>query len=877
MFGRWMLRLRLLFVGKTHREVDEELEFHLEREVEANVAAGMPAKEARRQAVISFGGVQRAREECREERPGYFFETLLQDLGYAVRGFRRNPVFTITVAVTLMLGIGATTAVLSVVDRILFRPLPYGHAERLVSVGLVAPIEPQEFMLGGSYYDWRDNQTPFESLTSETGVRSCDLTEERPVRLSCAGVEAGFLPTLGVAPLVGRNFTVDEDRPNAPQVALISYEMWKSRFGLDASVVNRLVSIDGKPVRVIGVLPQDFEMPRLQQMDVMLPQALDEMAQRKADPGRPMWGFARLKPGVTAEQAKEMLRPEFDYSLRLAPERFRKEVHLQVRSLRDRQMHDVRLTAWVLLGGVMAVLLIACANVANLLMARGAARERELAVRSVLGASRARLVRQALTESILLSLAGAAAGCALAEGLLRVFVAIAPEGIPFLKQARLDGRILLFTVVLSIVCGVLFGLMPALQRPRTEALAGRGGGMQSAWLRQGLVVMQIAASVVLLTGGALLLRSFWRLQHQDLGMRTESVLTASLSVGRKNYPKQQDVMAFFESLAKNLRYGPGVTELAMSDSLPPGGSPRTQIYAAMIVEGRPKTEGTGGLVTWRWVSPDYFRLLGIPILQGDGFSEEQVNSPGHFVVLSRSLAERMFPGRSALGERFQLGGGGPDDVWYTVTGISQDVKNDGLAGEGEPEYYRLRRNAVEDWNDRGLSILVKSTLPAKTMDGWIRSQVAALDPTLPVEVATLDEKVNKLADQPRFQTTLAGFFAATGLLLAVIGLYGVMAYLVAQRTQEIGVRMALGADRGDVLRLVMGRSLRLIGWGLVVGLGVSVAVSRVMGSLLFGVGPRDPVAYGIVTLLLVFVAVVATLVPARAASRVDPMVALRCE
>ena len=357
-------------------------------------------------------------------------------------------------------------------------------------------------MLGGSYYDWRDNQTPFEALTSETGVRSCDLTEERPVRLSCAGVEASFLPTLGVAPLVGRNFTAEEDRPNAPQVALISYAMWKSRFGLDASVVNRLVSIDGKPVRVIGVLPKDFEMPRLQAMDVMLPQALDEMAQRKADPGRPMWGFARLKPGVTAEQAKEMLRPEFDYSLRLAPERFRKEVHLQVRSLRDRQMHDVRLTAWVLLGGVMAVLLIACANVASLLLARGAARERELAVRSALGASRARLVRQALTESMVLSLAGAAAGCALAEVLLRVFVAIAPEGIPFLKQARLDGRILLFTVVLSIVCGVLFGLMPALQRPRTEALAGRGGGMQSAWLRQWLVVMQIAASVVLLTGGA---------------------------------------------------------------------------------------------------------------------------------------------------------------------------------------------------------------------------------------------------------------------------------------------------------------------------------------------------------------------------------------
>src|SRR5271170_5488619 len=432
MLKTFLSRLRFLFLRRSQGEVDEELRFHMEQQIEANIAAGMPPHEARRQAAIAFGGVERAREECREQRPGYWLETLAQDVRYAFRGFPRSPTFTITIVVTLMLGIGATTAVFSVVDRILFRSLPYGHAERLVSVGLTAPIMQQEFMLGGSYYDWRDHQTPFEAFTSDTGVNQCDLTEEKPARLSCASVEASFLPTLGVSPVLGRNFTPEEDRPNAPKVALISYQLWQRRFGRDPGVLNKLVSLDGRPVRVIGVLPKEFETPTLEAADVLVPQALDEAEQRKADPGRVMYAFARLKPGVSIEQAKAELRPVFDYSLRLAPPQFRSEVHIQVRSLRDRQMHDVRLAAWVLFGVVMAVLLIACANVTSLLMARGAGRERELAVRSALGADRARIIRQALTESLVLSVAGAVAGCVFAELMLRIFIAVAPEGIQFL-------------------------------------------------------------------------------------------------------------------------------------------------------------------------------------------------------------------------------------------------------------------------------------------------------------------------------------------------------------------------------------------------------------------------------------------------------------
>jgi len=873
-----LTRFRFLLSGKTHREVDEELQFHLEQQVQANISAGMLPQEARRHAVIAFGGIERARENCRERRPSYFIETLLQDIRYSLRGLRRSPSFTVTVVLTLMLGIGATTAVFSVVDRILFRSLPYSHADRLVSVGLIAPIQQQEFMLGGSYYEWRDNQTPFESLTSEIGVNPCDLTEERPARLDCAGVEATFLPTLGVSPLLGRNFTKEEDRPNAPRVALISYPLWLRRFNGDPGVLNKLIHLDGQPARIIGVLPKDFEMPTLEAADVVVPEALDEAAQRKGDPGRPMYGFARLKPGVSIPQAKAAMGPEFDYSLRLAPPMFRKEVHLQVRSLRDRQVHDVRLTAWILLGVVLAVLLIACANVSNLLMARGAGRDRELAVRSALGASRARLVRQALTESIVLSIAGSVAGSTFAVLLLRVFIAIAPEGIPFLSKAQIDTRIMLFTLLLSLVCGVIFGLVPALSRPRAEALAGRTSMTSShAVLRQSLVVVQIMASMMLLVAGTLLFRSFWNLQNQRLGMHTESVVTATLSLGQKDYPTPERQMAFFQQLARQLRYGPGIRLLAMSDSLPPGGYHHDQIYAPIVVEGKPRKKGgTGGLVTWRWVTPDYFRVLDIPILQGPGFTEDELSSKDHFIVLSRSLASRLFPDQDPIGQRLQLSGGGTDDPWYRVTGVAADVKNSGLTGEDEPEYYRLRRNASADWDGRS-SIVVKTSLPTDAVQRWIHSQVASLDPTEPVDIETLSERVSKLADQPRFQTVLVAFFAVTGLVLAVIGLYGVISFLVVQRTQEIGVRMALGASRMAILRLVLGKSLRLIIWGTSLGLLAALAASRVLSSLLFSIGPHDPVTFGIVTLLLFLVALLATLIPAGSATKVNPIVALRCD
>jgi putative ABC transport system permease protein len=883
MIAEFFTRLRFLFTRRKPdllaRDLDDELAFHVEQSTRRNIAAGMNQEEARREAILEFGAVERTREQCHEQRPGWWMGTVGQDIRYALRGFRRNPIFTIAVLATLTLGIGATTAVFSVVDRILFRSLPYAHADRIVSIGIVHSLERQEFLMEPFYFDWLDNQKPFEAIAAQgTMPHACDLVEMNPAQLNCLSFQAGLLPLLGISPALGRNFLPEEDRPNAPRVVLISHGLWLDHYNRDPGILGRTIDIDGSPARVVGVLPREFQFPTLQSADVIFPMALDRAEAHTANGGfgYPMRCFARLKAGVSIAQARDQMQPLFAAEQKWLPADIRGEIRLSIRSLRDRETADVQWIAWILLGSVLAVLLVAGANVAGLMMARSAARERELTVRSALGASRTRLIRQTLTEALLLSIGGAAAGLVLAEGLMMIFIAIAPTGVPFLGRANLDLRIAAFTTLLSLGYGAGFGLLPAMQQPPAMALGTRAAkSRHRALLRRGLVTGQIAVSMVLLSAAALLLRSFRNIQEQNLGMQTGGVLTAQIALPGFRYDTGQKEMDFYLRLETALRRLPGIRAVGISDSVPPGGWQGDFRFADLAVEGRPHpVPGTGGTVASRKVTPDYFRALNIPAIRGRNFAEEDRTSSQPRVVLSRLMAARLFPGEDPIGKRLE---GGPGKAGSIVVGVAENVKNSGLVEPDLPEIYSLRRDFADDWAGRAPVVLIDSVLPEKAVAPWVRSQIAAIDPTVPVKIEALTQTVGTLADRPRFETALLGFFAFTGLVLAVIGLYGVIAFIAVQRTQEIGVRMALGARRFDILRLIALDGVRLILLGATLGLAFALALTQLLKSMLFDVGARDPLSFAAVALLLVIVALAATLIPARAAMKVEPLVALRYE
>ncbi len=814
-------------------------------------------------------------------------ENILQDLGYAFRQLRKNPAFAAVAVLTLALGIGATTAMFTLVDRILFRSLPYPHDKELVSVGVVAPIIDGEFLFASNYLGWREHQTPFAYFTSSTGVSDCDLTDEHPVRVACAAVASTFLPTFGIQPVLGRNFTREEDRPNAPKVALLAYGLWQDRFGGDRNVVGRTISLEGQPTEILGVLPRDFEFPTLAHTSILVPEALDESIVQRNLMGPVVRVFGRMKPGTSADQAEAQLQPLFRSFVESAPPPFRKVLRLAVRPIRDLQFHDSRRGAWLLLLSAVAVLLIACANAANLVLARSAGRQHELAVRAAIGAGRARLFEQRLVESVVLALLGGVAGTALAYALVHAFAVLAPTGIPHLSEATVDGRVLLFSIFLSFASGILFGTVPALEKPTAQMLVVKAtAGARRGRLRQLFLVTQVWMAVVLLASALLFVRSLIKLQTVSLGINTENIVTGQITLGQAKYSGAKERLAFFEQLEQKLKEVPGVRGVALSDSLPPAATARTVPFTAVQAEGRPPLgpeQGIGGVVGWRSVTPDYFSVLNIPLLRGRAFDDADRNPGRYSIILNEALAQRLFPEENPLGQILRLPQGeGIADAAFMVIGVARNAQNQGLDGHVGPEYYLVRRHGVDDPifrypESQHISILVRSAIGPQTVAQELRDTVRTLDPTLPVEANTLGQSVAHLAQRPRLSAALLSLFAVMGLLLTAVGIYGVVSLSVNQRRQEIGVRMALGATPRSVVRMMVWQASLWIGLGAAAGILGSLAAARWIGSLLFGVRATDPATLAEAAMLLLAVALLGAWIPARRAAKIDPMVALRYE
>ncbi len=885
---------RLLFIvrrDQLHRDMEEEMRLHLEQRARQQAGRGLSAGNTLETAQRRFGNRTALKEQAREAWIPPALESIIQDFRYAWRGLRRNPAFSLTTILVIAVGIGASTAVFSVVDRLLFRSLPYPDADRLVSVGVTAPILLDgEFLTANDYLQLREVQTPFSDLTSMTGIADCDLTEDHPLRLNCAQVDSAFLPTFGIKPYLGRNFTHEEDRPNVPKVALVSYAFWRSRLGGDPKTMGKIIPVNGTPTRIVGVLPQSFEMPNLVRADLVVPQAVALTGYRSGQTGRPLRVFGRLKPGITIPQAFSQLQPYFRQELNIVPPAFRKSVHPTLRSLRDYQVKNVKAAAWLLFGGTLTILFIVCANVAGLLLARSVARARELAVRIALGAGRWRLMRQIFTESGLLSLIGGAVGCIVASSLLQAFKALGPTSIPRLQQATLDGPILLFASTVTLACGVLFGLAPAFFSPRPATLTGREAvGSARTSLRHLLITAQIALSLVLLSVAGLLLESLWKLENVAPGISTAHVLTADITVSPHRYPNSISREQFFDDLRDRLKSLPGFTAVAISDTVPPSGMVQSRPISMLQVQGRASLPlGTGGLVDWRSVTPEYFKALEIPILRGGGFQEKDRVSKTPEYILSDSLAHRLFGNQDPIGQTIHYGRPNSDGV---IVGVAADVKNNGLTGKSDPEYYVLRKK-IDDPNvgrdaslislslhvyDGHAIVIVRTVLQPEIAAKWIRSETAALDPTTPVTVSTMAAQVRALSERPRFNALLLSSFALVGLLLASAGLYGLISYLVVQRRQEIGVRMAVGATPRQIAFLVLTHALRWTAVGVVVGLLGTLIATRFIGSLLFEVSPENPILFSAAALILLAVATAATLLPALRASRIDPIVVLRQE
>jgi predicted permease len=867
--------------------LDAEIRSHLDEAIRDRIARGETPDEARANALREFGNVGLVKEVTREMWGWASLERLMQDLRFGLRMLRKNPGFSLIAILTLALGIGANTVIFSVINSVLLRPLPYPDPDKIIVVRETKLPEITDSQVSpAAFLAWQKQNTVFAPLEAIT-VKFYNLTDEtNPERVRGMPSTHGFLPMLGMRPMIGRNFLPEEDRPGHNRVVILGHTFWQRRFGGDPNILGRTIRLDDLPFTVIGMLPPSTGL-RMEETDVWTPLALTAGQSQQYD-SRYLFPCGRLKPGVTLKEARLEMNRIADNLAQQFPE---SNTGWKVRllSLHDYAADHTKPMLAILLGAVGFVLLIACANVANLLLARAAARQKEIAIRAALGASRWRIVRQLLAESLLLSLAGGMVGAALAHWgvkMLWTTSLMGPYGIRMIDHS-IDGRLLAFNLAVVLLTGCIAGIAPALQASRpnmNEVLkdAGRGAtsGRRQQFIRNALIVSEVALSVVLLTGAGLMIRGFIRLQQVDLGFNPENVRTIGISLPKEKYSGKDQRAAFYTQLIGSAAALPGV-QVAGAACAVPFSEDRIGDFEEGLkllnqgfrVEGQPPDEpGQEPHAWYSSVSPDYFKAIGVPLLRGRHFTERDTNGAHRVAIINQTMAKKFFPDENPIGKRILLTNG--DEVYREIVGVAGDVKSNGLDSETPAQVYEPYLQQPFPF----MTLVLRVNGDPTGLNEAIRAEILKLDRALPVvSIERLDQLVWASTGWQRSMSLLLGIFAAVAVGLAAVGLYGVTSYLVTRRTQEIGIRMALGAQPADVLKLILRHGAWLTLCGVAVGVLAAWAVMRLLAGELYGVITTDPLTFIGASLLLLGVALLACFLPARRATKVDPLIALRHE
>ncbi|HKP82413.1 MAG TPA: ABC transporter permease [Pyrinomonadaceae bacterium] len=864
----------------THRdeleqELDEEMRFHLDRDIEQNIKSGMTREDARYAALKAFGGVDQSKEECRNARGVDLIENTVRDVTYSLRVLLKSYGFTIVVILTLALGIGANTAIFSFANGILLRPLPYPQSDHLVVLDETALKRGVDSMSVSypNFLDWREQNTVFEDIATYYGTSRFSLTGEgEPLQIRGTRINQGLFEILRVSPQLGRTFTANEDRPEEDAVVILGHDLWQRTFGGDPNIVGKKITISNRARTVIGVMPRGFRFPEISELWV--PLALTTKMFTRTDHG--LQAVARLKDGVSLPQAQSEMN---NIAARIEQQNpiTNEGLGVKVMSLHQYLSGDYRDGLLILLGVVGCVLLVACVNVANLMIARGSARQKEFALRSALGASRWRIVRQLLFESLLLSIVGGVLGFVLSIWALRLLLSAIPFQLPFWMNFNIDPRVLGFTAGITLLTGLIFGAVPALQTSRVDLNdtlkeGGRGNTGVRTRARSLLVVTEIALSLVLLVGAGLMIQSFLRLRSVNIGLDPKNVLTASVVLPQAKYRENDQRAAFFTQLVERMSHLPGVEAASATGTLPLSGN---NWGRSLTVEGRPVLSvGQADVIQHTVVAPGYFRTMGIQLLAGRDFTDADNKDAPNVTIVDERLARQYWPNESPIGKRVRFGPPEDNEPWHTVIGVVSTVRHQRVQEDTRQSVYLPHQKIPVT----GMTLVARTSSNPTDFAGAIRREVAQLDRDIPVsQIATMEEVVAESIWQPRLYATLFAVFAGGALALAIIGIYGVMAFLVQTRTHEIGVRMALGATTRDVFNLIVGRGMKLTAVGIVIGIVGAIALTRWMQSLLFNTSTTDPITFVLISVLLSLAAFFACYIPARRAAKVDPLVALRYE